>query len=431
MFILIIKGSIQQQKTIKNKQMNNKFIIVQLFLIFFSFPLFAQYQNIIKTGIEVLRSHNFNEIKGKRVGLITNPTGVDSQLKSTIDILFEAKGVSLVALFGPEHGVRGEVNAGDKIENTKDPKTGLPIYSLYGTTHKPTVDMLKGIDVLVYDIQDIGCRSYTYISTLGKAMEAAAENGIDFVVLDRPNPLGGNKIEGSIAEKEFFSFVGAFPIPYVYGLTVGELALLINEENFISKKCNLSVIRMEGWKRNMHYRETGLKWVQTSPHVPYMDTPFYYVTSGILGELNPINIGIGYTLPFQLFGAEWIDADKMATAMIDLNLKGILFRPIYFKPYYGKNAGKLIGGVQIYITDPDKVNLMSVQFIFLQEHHKLYPEIDILKLSEDRLNMFDKVCGTNIIREKFFANYRYDDIKKYLNKDVDKFRKISKKYFLY
>lgn len=411
--------------------MKNKFIIVQLFLIFFSFPLFAQYQNIIKTGIEVLRSHNFNEIKGKRVGLITNPTGVDSQLKSTIDILFEAKGVSLVALFGPEHGVRGEVNAGDKIENTKDPKTGLPIYSLYGTTHKPTVDMLKGIDVLVYDIQDIGCRSYTYISTLGKAMEAAAENGIEFVVLDRPNPLGGNKIEGSIVEKEFFSFVGAFPIPYVYGLTAGELALLINGENFISKKCKLSVIKMEGWKRNMHYRETGLKWVQTSPHVPYMDTPFYYVTSGILGELNPINIGIGYTLPFQLFGAEWIDADKMATAMIDLNLKGILFRPIYFKPYYGKNAGTLMGGVQIYITDPDKVNLMSVQFLFLQEHHKLYPEIDVLKLSEDRLNMFDKVCGTNIIREKFFANYHYDDIKKYLNKDLDKFRKVSKKYFLY
>lgn len=411
--------------------MKNKFIIVLLFLFFYSLPIFGQFQHIVKTGIEVLRSHNFDEIKGKKVGLITNPTGVDSQLKSTIDILFEAKSVSLVALFGPEHGVRGEVNAGDKIENIIDPKTGLPIYSLYGSTHKPTNEMLKGIDVLVYDIQDIGCRSYTYISTLGKAMEAAAENDIEIIVLDRPNPLGGNKIEGSITEQDFFSFVSAFPIPYVYGLTVGELAILINEESYISKKCKLKVVKMEGWKRNMNFRETGLKWIQTSPHVPYMETPFYYVASGILGELNPINIGIGYTLPFQLFGAEWIDADKMANAMNNLNLKGVLFRSVYFKPYYGKNTGKLLGGVQVYITDPDKVNLMSVQFYFLQEHHRLYPDIDILSMSEDRIKMFDKVCGTNIIREKFFANYRYDDIKKYLNKDVDKFRKISKKYYLY
>jgi uncharacterized protein YbbC (DUF1343 family) len=413
--------------------MKTKFLttIIQLFFLLNSMPLFSQYQHIVKTGIEVLRSHNYHEIKGKRVGLITNPTGVDSQLKSTIDILFEAKDVSLVALFGPEHGVRGEVNAGDKIDNAKDPTTGLPVFSLYGSTQKPTDEMLNGIDILVYDIQDIGCRSYTYISTLGKAMEAAADNNIEFLVLDRPNPLGGNKVEGSIAEQNYFSFVGAFPIPYVYGLTVGELATLINEESLISKKCKLNVIKMEGWKRNMHFRETGLKWVQTSPHIPNIETAFYYVASGILGELNPINIGIGYTLPFQLFGAEWIDANKMANAMNDLKLKGILFRPLYYKPYYGKNAGKLIGGVQLYITDPEKLNLLSVQFLFLQEHHKLYPDIDILKMSEDRINMFDKVCGTNIIREKFFANYHYDDIKKYLNNDINKFRKISKKYYLY
>ncbi|MGE5355442.1 MAG: exo-beta-N-acetylmuramidase NamZ domain-containing protein [Deltaproteobacteria bacterium] len=413
--------------------MKPKYLYPALISIFFLYlsSLQAQNQKIIKTGIEVLRSDGFGLLKGKNVGLITNPTGVDSQLKSTIDILFEAKGVKLVALFGPEHGVRGDVYAGEKIESAKDPVTGLPVYSLYGNTHKPTPEMLEGIDVLVYDIQDIGCRSYTYISTMGKAMEAAAENNIEFIVLDRPNPLGGKKIEGPVAEEKFFSMVGAFPIPYVYGMTAGELAGFLNGEKLLKSKCKLTVVPMEGWKRSMTYNETGLKWVQTSPHVPYYETAFFYVASGILGELIPINIGIGYTLPFQLFGAEWIDAHKMAEAMNALSLKGVIFRPIYYKPYYSKQANNLLGGVQFFLTEPEKVNLMSIQFLFLQEHHKLYPEIDILKLSEGRINMFDKVCGTDQIRQKFFENYNYADIKNLLNNDVDKFRRMSKKYYLY
>ncbi len=413
--------------------MKPKYLYPALISIFFLYlsSLQAQNQKIIKTGIEVLRSDGFGLLKGKNVGLITNSTGVDSQLKSTIDILFEAKGVKLVALFGPEHGVRGDVYAGEKIESAKDPVTGLPVYSLYGNTHKPTPEMLEGIDVLVYDIQDIGCRSYTYISTMGKAMEAAAENNIEFIVLDRPNPLGGKKIEGPVAEEKFFSMVGAFPIPYVYGMTAGELAGFLNGEKLLKSKCKLTVVPMEGWKRSMTYNETGLKWVQTSPHVPYYETAFFYVASGILGELIPINIGIGYTLPFQLFGAEWIDAHKMAEAMNALSLKGVIFRPIYYKPYYSKQANNLLGGVQFFLTEPEKVNLMSIQFLFLQEHHKLYPEIDILKLSEGRINMFDKVCGTDQIRQKFFENYNYADIKNLLNNDVDKFRRMSKKYYLY
>jgi uncharacterized protein YbbC (DUF1343 family) len=404
--------------------------LISISLLFLS-SLQAQHQKIVKTGIEVLRSDGFGLLKGKNVGLITNPTGVDSQLKSTIDILFEAKGVKLVALFGPEHGVRGDVYAGEKIESAKDPVTGLPVYSLYGSTHKPTPEMLEGIDVLVYDIQDIGCRSYTYISTMGKAMEAAAENNIEFVVLDRPNPLGGKKIEGPVAEEKFFSMVGAFPIPYVYGMTAGELAGFLNGENLLKSKCKLTVVPMEGWKRSMTYNETGLKWVQTSPHVPYNETAFFYVASGILGELIPINIGIGYTLPFQLFGAEWIDAHKMAEAMNALNLKGVVFRPLYYKPYYSKQANNLLGGVQFFLTEPEKVNLMSIQFLFLQEHHKLYPDIDILKLSEGRINMFDKVCGTAQIREKFFENYNYTDIKNILNRDIDGFRHKIRKYLIY
>ena len=207
---------------------------------FFAGTAFAQ-KIRIQTGIEVLKNSNFKLLEGKRVGLITNPTGVDNQLKSTIDILHEAPNVNLVALFGPEHGVRGDVHAGDHVDNSSDPTTGLPVGSLYGKTRKATPDMLKGIDVLVYDIQDIGCRSFTYISTMGLAMEAAAENNIEFVVLDRPNPLGGLKVEGNLAEDGYISFVSQFKIPYLYGLTCGELAQMLNEENMLAKQCKLTV----------------------------------------------------------------------------------------------------------------------------------------------------------------------------------------------
>ena len=204
-----------------------KYILLAM-IPFFAGTAFAQ-KIRIQTGIEVLKNSNFKLLEGKRVGLITNPTGVDNQLKSTIDILHEAPNVNLVALFGPEHGVRGDVHAGDHVDNSSDPTTGLHVGSLYGKTRKATPDMLKGIDVLVYDIQDIGCRSFTYISTMGLAMEAAAENNIEFVVLDRPNPLGGLKVEGNLAEDGYISFVSQFKIPYLYGLTCGELAQMINE----------------------------------------------------------------------------------------------------------------------------------------------------------------------------------------------------------
>lgn len=223
------------------------------------------------TGIEVLKEQNFKLLEGKRVGLITNPTGVDVNLKSTIDLLNEAPNINLVALYGPEHGVRGNVYAGGTISNEIDEKTGLPVYSLYGKTRKPTPEMLKGIDMLVYDIQDVGCRSYTYISTLGLAMEAAAENNIEFVVLDRPNPLGGEKIEGVITEDPFISFVSQFKIPYIYGQTCGELALMLNEENFLKKKCKLTVVKMKNWKRSMKWEDTGLEWIISSPHIPYKE----------------------------------------------------------------------------------------------------------------------------------------------------------------
>ena len=209
----------------------------------------------VKTGIEVLKEQDFDLLKGKRVGLITNPTGVDSRLNSTIDLLHRAKNVKLVALYGPEHGVRGDFDAGEQVASTTDSQTGVPVFSLYGKSHKPTAAMLQGVDVLVYDIQDIGSRSYTFISTMGLAMEAAAENNIEFVVLDRPNPLGGEKIEGMVTEPGFTSFVSQFPIPYVHGFTVGELALFLNKEKLLKDgiNCRLTVVKMEGWNRKMEF----------------------------------------------------------------------------------------------------------------------------------------------------------------------------------
>ncbi|MBO6571519.1 DUF1343 domain-containing protein [bacterium] len=387
----------------------------------------------IKTGIEVLQNNNFDVLNGKKVGLITNATGLSSSLKPTIDILFEAENVELVALYGPEHGARGEIAAGDKVDDYVDPVTQVPVYSLYGKTRKPTKEMLEDVEVLVYDIQDIGVRSYTYISTMGLAMEAAAEHDIEFVVLDRPNPLGGNKIEGNIAEEGYFSFVSQYPVPYVYGMTPGEVAIMINEEGWLGegKKVDLTVVEMEGWNRSMTFEETGLHWIPTSPHIPHANSAYFYVSTGIMGELGVFSEGVGYTLPFQLFAAEWIDERKLAENMNALNIPGVEFRPIVFKPFYGRDQGKTLHGVQIHFSDYTQAHLMSLQYYFMQVHKQMYPEIDIFEEGKNRWSMFDKVSGTNEIRNKFKESYKVADIEEYLNKDVESFRKKSSQYHLY
>lgn len=391
---------------------------------------FAQKINV-KTGIEVLKETNFKVLQGKRVGLITNPTGVDNNLKSTIDILHEVPNVQLVALYGPEHGVRGDVHAGDKIEDFKDPNTGVPVFSLYGATRKPTKEMLAGVDVLVYDIQDIGCRSYTYISTMYLAMQAAAENNIEFVVLDRPNPIGGQKVEGNLVEDGFFSFVSQLKIPYVYGLTCGELANMINAE-MMEKPCNLSVVKMKKWRRKMNFEATGLPWVPTSPHIPFAHSAYFYPVSGILGELDYMSIGVGYTLPFEMFAAEWINAEEFAKALNAKRLPGIIFRPIHLKPYYSVGQGQNYQGVQIHLTDFAKARLSDIQFHVMEVVAQLYPEHKVFEHApENRFDMFDKVSGSDCIRKEFSKNHRFADIQSYWTKDEDTFRRLSKKYYLY
>ena len=385
----------------------------------------------VKTGIEMLKANNFKQLEGKRVGLVTNPTGVDNFMKSDIDILHEAKNVKLVALFGPEHGVRGSVHAGDHVGNAADPTTGVPVYSLYGKSRIPSKEMLQGIDVLIYDIQDIGCRSFTYISTLGNIMKAAAENGIKVMVLDRPNPLGGLKVEGNLAEDDCLSFVSAFKIPYVYGLTPGEVALLLNGENMLGKKCDLEVVKMKGWKRKMTYEQTGLQWVLPSPHIPQpVSAPFYSV-SGIVGELDSISIGVGYTMPFQMFGAPWIDAPVLAQRLNALNLPGVMFRPIYYKPFYAFGKGQDLQGVQVYLTDYRKATLTNIQFYVLQELYSLYPDRDVLAQCTKRHAMFDKACGSKQIRQLFMKRHKWEDVKPYWEKDAEAFKQLAKKYWLY
>lgn len=385
----------------------------------------------VKTGLDMLRESNFKCLEGKRVGLITNPTGVDANLRSTIDILHEAPNVNLVALYGPEHGVRGDVHAGDKVDSSTDPKTGLPVYSLYGKTRKPTPEMLQDIDVLVYDIQDIGCRSFTYISTMGVAMEACGENGKDFIVLDRPNPVG-DKVEGNLVEEGYFSFVSQFPIPYLYGLTCGELARMINNEGMTAKKCNLQVIKMKGWKRKMQFAETGLPWVPSSPHIPHATSSVFYPISGIVGELGYMSIGVGYTIPFEMFAASWINADSLADRLNALDLPGVRFRPMHLKPFYAVGKGEQLQGVQVHVTDYPKARLSEIQFYVMQELASLYPDKKVFEhADEKRFNMFDKVSGSDNIRKKFAQNYRFDDIREYWYKDAEPFRKLSKPYYLY
>ena len=393
----------------------------------------------VRTGIEILERDGFSLLQGKRVGLVTNPSGVDSRLRSTIDILNEAPGFELVALYAPEHGVRGDIWAGGKVESGVDEHTGLPVHSLYGSTRQPTQAMLKGVDIMVYDIQDVGSRSYTFISTLGLVMRSCAEAGIPVVVLDRPNPLGGLKIEGALVRDGFNSFVGQYKIPYVYGLTVGELAVMINEEGMNRGQdgkqphlhCELYVVPMEGWTRDMLYNDTGLPWVSPSPNIPYPESAICYPSAGLCGELyNYLNIGIGYTMPFATFAEEWVDADALKAKLDSYGIPGVAFRTIHYKPIAGRLSGKLVHGVQYYYTDYLAATLTLTQFYVMQAVWELYGKNPFV-IAADRLSMFNKVCGSDYISRVFGRSMKVADIEEYWSAEVEDFRELAEKYYIY
>lgn len=385
----------------------------------------------VRTGIDVLEAGGFRTLAGKRVGLITNPTGVTADLRSTVDVLHKAPGVRLAALYGPEHGIRGDIHAGDHVADSTDAPTGLPVHSLYGPTRKPTPAMLEGIDVLVFDIQDIGARSYTFISTMALAMEAAAEQGIAFVVLDRPNPLTGQRIEGSPLDLKFKSFVGHLPIPYLHGLTVGELAGMTNASGWLAggARCDLTVVPMRGWKRRMWFDQTGLPWVPTSPHIPRADTAMFYAATGIMGELQVVGEGVGYTLPFELAGAAFIDPFAFAAELNGRRLPGVIFRPLFYRPYYLRDVGTRYGGVQLHITDRDRVDLTGLQFQVMDVVRRMYPDRPLFGTRRD--DMFDKVCGTDRIRRMFLEGKSVSEILALWHAGREAFRQARRPYLLY
>lgn len=387
----------------------------------------------VQPGNEVLAASGFKVLKGKRIGLITNPSGVNRNLESTIDVLRKAPGVKLVALFGPEHGIYGDVSAGGKIESRIDERTGLPVHSLYGATRKPTPEMLNGLDAVVYDLQDTGCRSYTYISTMGVSMEACGDAGVEFVVLDRPNPLGGERIEGPMVEEKFRSFVSRWDVPYVYGMTCGELARMINGEHWIKAPCKLTVVPMKGWKRWMVWRDTGLPWVPTSPHIPNGDSPLYLVATGILGEIGGVNTGVGYTLPFECIAAPDFESHKAAEVLNGYKLRGVKFRPLTFRPYYFSFKNEDISGVQLYITDPAHAPLTAINYYALEALKKVAGRdlfAEAVKTNRSFV-MFDKVNGSDANRRAFQAGKSAAEIVASWKAGEEAFRAARKKYLMY
>jgi uncharacterized protein YbbC (DUF1343 family) len=389
----------------------------------------------VYAGIDVLETGGFAPIRGKRVGLISNPAGVNRLGIPTWRVLRSAPGVQLVALFGAEHGFDGRARAGIEIPDATHPSTGLPVYSLYGPgpTRKPTARMLEGIDVLIYDIQDTGCRSYTFISTLGLAMEACAKAGVSFLVLDRPNPLGGIRVEGPNLDPRFKSFVGQWPIPYVYGLTPGELARMIHGEGWIQPKAKLSVIPLRGWHRGMTWTETGLKWTATSPNVPSGESPMYLVATGILGEIGGLDLGTGSPVSFQIIAAPWLDGRSFSRRMNRAGLKGIRFEPYAADANRNPADGAEVRGVRLRITQPATAPLFAVGFHALAAVKDVSGR-DLFQRAVQRgrgWEMFDKVTGSDRTRKALQAGTPVQSIVRSWEPVAQSFRDQRKPYLIY
>jgi uncharacterized protein YbbC (DUF1343 family) len=428
--------------------MKTRFLLISLLTIIFSITLLSlngatiqlktTQRNIgtplptpeVKLGIDVLLESRLNLVKGKRVGLVTNQSGVNRFMVPTMDVMHEHPEINLTALFGPEHGIRGAATAGEKVKNYIDSHTGLMVYSLYGDARGPNEEMVKDIDILVFDIQDIGSRSYTYISTMAECMKSAAKFNIPLIILDRPNPLGGEMIDGNILDPEWTSFIGIYPIPYCHGMTVGELALYFNTEFEIN--CDLAVVKMKNWKRRTLWQDTGLGWVPTSPHIPRAITCLYYPLTGNIGELHTINTGVGYTLPFELIGDPTINSYQLADELNKRMLPGVYFQPTYYKPYYHAREGEVCGGVQIVVTNQRKVMPIEVELHIIEALQKYYPDaLGFGKTSRRGFRGFDRSYGTDEIRKRFVAGDTAESIIASYQQELRDFRKDREPYLLY
>ena len=387
----------------------------------------------VKTGLDVVSELNFDMFKGKKVGIICNHTARDKNGNHIVDLFYHSNACTVSAIFGPEHGYRGLAADGGDVGNEIDSLTGANIFSLYGTVNKPTKEMLKNVDVLVYDIQDVGARFYTYTATMTKCMEAAAENGIPFVVLDRPNPIRGDRIEGPMLDPKFKSFVGPHPTPIRYGLTIGEFAWLINGESYLEKglKADLRVVTMKGWKRNLWYDQTDLPWVAPSPNMKFLTTAIAYPGFCLLEGIN-LSEGRGTDSPFLKFGAPYINAKTYADSLNALNCKGVLFEPITFTPVSIPNVAakpkyenQLCNGVMLIISDRDQFKPIQAMLLIIEKTKQMYPKDFAWRGSIDRLYGSDELklaidSGKPVI--ELIAKWKNED---------KKFRSLSEKYLLY
>lgn len=387
----------------------------------------------VKTGLEFLLDNIPTKLKGARVGLIINPTSVNSKLILSINLLFREKKVRLCKLFGPQHGIRGETQ--DNMiewEGFRDPITKLPVYSLYGKTRKPTKKMLDDLDVLIFDIQDIGAKYYTFIYTMSYVMQSAKKYGKKFIVLDRPNPITGSITEGCITNKSFKSFVGLHPIIIRHGMTVAELASMFNHEFKIN--CDLEIIKMTGWKRKMWYDETSLPWIMPSPNISTLNSAIVYPGMCLLEGTN-LSEGRGTTRPFEIFGAPFIEPEKLFKKMREEKLPGCIFRPLFFQPTFNKWLGKLCGGLQIHLTDRNEYKSVLTAIAIIKNIYELYPKRFKWKEPpyEYELNKlpFDILIGNNQIRKMIEEGRSISEIEGSWEKELEMFKKLRKKYLLY
>lgn len=365
-------------------------------LLLFLLCLVAAHAKVL-TGLEVLLEEKRHLIENKRIGLLTHSAAVTSQLETSFARLAREKGIKLTALFSPEHGLNGSSWAERHVPNSQ--LGHLTVHSLHGKYIRPTPDMLKDIDLLVVDLQDIGARSYTYVSTLCYAIEEAAKAKLPVIVCDRPNPMGGEIIDGPLLEKKYRSIVGYIDVPYCHGMTIGELALYHNSTEKIG--CSLTIIPMRGYNPAMSFEETGLTWIPTSPNMPQADTPLFYPITGLIGELQIANIGIGYTLPFKIVGAPWIDGDALCAALNRQNLPGVTFTPFHYTPYYGSLKNQACHGALIHVTNRRLFRPIKTGYLLLSILKSHNPKAFKKQRAqiELRREMFAKVNGTDRICE--------------------------------
>jgi uncharacterized protein YbbC (DUF1343 family) len=380
----------------------------------------------VKTGLDRVGDYR-NVFEGKRLGIVANHTAYDRDGRFIVDVFGDMPDVKIVALFSPEHGFWGAAPDAEKIDSQTHPVYNLPLYSLYGKTQKPTSDMLQNIDVLVFDIQDIGARFYTYIYTMSLAMEAAAENGKTFVVLDRPNPINGTCMEGNILEPTQATFVGLYPIPVRHGMTAGELAKMFNGQGWLAGnvKADLVVVPLEGWRRRMWYDQTGLRFIKTSPNMPDLQTAAIYPGLCLLEGTN-VSEGRGTDKPFIRFGAPWIDAKRLAERLNALKLPGMRFEPTRFTPTSSKHRGKVCNGIRIITSDRNALEPYYAGIRIVDELFRLYPD-DF----QWRAAHFDRLCGTSKVRNAIISGDSLDKLRNNWQTELTSFKKIRDKYLIY